>query len=352
LLTHEPTAGLHEVHGLILQRYDQMKGPAGYFGFPITDETVAGNGRYNRFQFLGSAITWHPTFGVHEVHGYIGDEFWSRQGGPTGKGFPISDEYPHGPTNRVSNFFGGDLHYAPSAPGAAPTIANVIGPPGIPSHGDWPATPEDLRIGYCMGQFVERYGMSVNGAAGLVGNLQKESSILPMIIEQSRPGSPMKGLNWHGVQTDFSADEIMLRRGSSKLPRGGPGSRGPRFPGIGLAQWTTEPRRGRLFRHQYQGVVLGRNILFSMDAQIDYVVSELSAGAARWRRVLTVLRDPAVAVEDACDKVARDYLVPGAMIIHDPSTGKDSLRPATDPSVQKELSDRRTRARRSRALYP
>lgn len=332
LLTHEATAGLHEVHGPILRRYDQINGPAGHFGFPTTDQTVAGNGHFNRFQFLGSAITWHPTFGVHEVHGFIGDEYWSRLGGPTGKGFPISDVYPRGPTDLVSNFFGGDLAYAPTAPGAAPTVTNLLGPPGIPTHGNWPGTPEDLRITYCMKQLIERYDLSHNGAAGLVGNLVKESQILPMMIEGSfrHPQTPMRGVNWQGVLADFSADDIMNRRGSPKLPNGGPGASGPRFPGIGLAQWTDPGRRAGLFRHSYHSVVWGSNILFSMDAQIDYLVTELSTG---FRSVLATVRNPKVTVDAASDKVLRDFERPG------------NMGPA-------EVADRRKSSQRAKALYP
>jgi hypothetical protein len=307
-----------------------MKGPAGHFGFPTTDQTVAGNGLFNRFELLGSAITWHPTYGVHEVHGFIGDEYWSRLGGPTGKGFPISDVYPRGSTDLVSNFFGGDLDYAPTAPGTAATVTNRIGPPGIPTHGDWPRTPEGLRITYCMKQLVERYDLSHNGAAGLVGNLFEESAILPMRIQNSSPLTPMRASNWHGVLTDFSADDIMNRTGNPKLPNGGPGASGPRPPGIGLAQWTEAGRRAGLFRHSYQHVVWGSNILFSMDAQVDYLVTELSRS---YRGVLTAVRDPKVTVEAASDKVLRDFESPGNM-------------------GAAEVAERRKSSRRAKALYP
>ena len=67
-----------------MERYfDRMGGPSSSFGFPTSDETAAGAGRFNRFEFQGSTICWHPEFGVHEVHGLIGEHYWSL-GGPAG----------------------------------------------------------------------------------------------------------------------------------------------------------------------------------------------------------------------------------------------------------------------------
>jgi hypothetical protein len=50
---------------------------------------------------------------------------------------------------------------------------------------------------------------------------------------------------------------------------------GPLLAGTGLAQWTSSSRRIGLFRHAFNGQVLGANILFDMDAQLDYLVREL-----------------------------------------------------------------------------
>jgi uncharacterized protein with LGFP repeats len=63
-----------------------MGGPASYLGYPTSDEVGAGVGRFSRFEFQGAAITWHPVFGVHEVHGLIGEHFHSALGDPVGPG--------------------------------------------------------------------------------------------------------------------------------------------------------------------------------------------------------------------------------------------------------------------------
>ena len=124
-------AGVHEIHGLIGDRYfNRMDGPTGYLAYPTSDETAAGSGGFNRFEFQGAAITWHPVFGVHEAHGLIGEYYWSVLGGPAGAwGFPVSDEYPDGAASRSSDFEGGTLTWS-----AANCVLEILAP--------WnPATP-------------------------------------------------------------------------------------------------------------------------------------------------------------------------------------------------------------------
>src|SRR4051812_2061586 len=59
VITAHPVAGIHEVHGSIMERYfNRMGGPASYVGYPTSDETAVGAGRYNTFEFQGSHICW------------------------------------------------------------------------------------------------------------------------------------------------------------------------------------------------------------------------------------------------------------------------------------------------------
>ena len=141
------------------------------------------------------------------------------------------------------------------------------------------------------------YGYPVNGAAGLVGNLQAESGVLPQRVEGSASDTPMRAPSFAGPAADFSADEIMSRSHSART--------GPRLPGIGLAQWTSPGRRTGLFAHTFRGVRLGPRILFDMDAQVDYLVTELrGAGHA----------GPAVTVDGASDEVVYSFEIPGALL--------------------------------------
>ncbi|MDQ0769734.1 uncharacterized protein with LGFP repeats/peptidoglycan/xylan/chitin deacetylase (PgdA/CDA1 family) [Pseudarthrobacter defluvii] len=84
--------GAHEVHGAIRGRYLELGGPAGFFGFPVTDETATPGavGQYN--DFARGTIYWSPATGAHEVHGAVRGRYLEL-GGPSGAlGFPATDE--------------------------------------------------------------------------------------------------------------------------------------------------------------------------------------------------------------------------------------------------------------------
>ncbi|MHA7180079.1 polysaccharide deacetylase family protein [Arthrobacter sp. MDB2-24] len=87
-----PGTGAHEVHGGIRGRYLALGGPAGFLGFPLTDETATPGaaGRYN--EFARGSVYWSPGTGAHEVHGGIRGRYLAL-GGPAGVlGFPRTDE--------------------------------------------------------------------------------------------------------------------------------------------------------------------------------------------------------------------------------------------------------------------
>ncbi|UUL75827.1 polysaccharide deacetylase family protein [Pseudarthrobacter sp. Fe7] len=110
-----PTTGAHEVHGSIGGHYLELGGPAGFLGFPRTDEnpTPGAPGRYNNF--AGATIYWSPTTGAHEVHGSIGGHYLEL-GGPAGfLGFPRTDENATpGAPGRYNNFAGATIYWSPA----------------------------------------------------------------------------------------------------------------------------------------------------------------------------------------------------------------------------------------------
>lgn len=197
----------------------------------------------------------------------------------------------------------------------------------------WETVSLDERRVYVMERLVAA-GYPENGAAGIVGNLEAESGIIPARIEGSRSATPMRATDLHGQVTDFTAQQVMDRDRAARL--------GPRLPGVGLAQWTSSRRREGLFTHSYNGTMLGSQILYDMDAQIDYLVRELRHS---YRRVDAVLRDPSVTVDDAADEVVYNYEVPGSVL----SDG--SKRPRSDARVQEIFRERRSKAHAALTVY-
>ena len=110
----------------------------------------------------------------------------------------------------------------------------------------------------------------------------------------------------------------------------------------------TLSRRVGLFKHSYGGRTLGTAILFNMDAQVDYLVSELRSNYAL---VDAVLRNPGTSLEGASDEVVYSFEIPAAVL------GPNRQRlPRSHPSVQQVLQRRRNRSRTAlqayRAAYP
>lgn len=89
-----------------------------------------------------------------------------------------------------------------------------------------------------------------------------------------------------------------------------------------------------MFRHAFNGRVLGADILFDMDAQLDYLVCELRSAYAA---VNAVVMRPSVTVDDASDEVVYRFEIPATVV----------RRPRTDPQVQQEFARRRIFSRRA-----
>ncbi|WP_394827275.1 peptidoglycan DD-metalloendopeptidase family protein [Pendulispora albinea] len=102
--------GAHEVHGLIRDKWRDLKWETGHLGYPITDEFTPpdGQGRFNVFE--GGSIYWTPWTGAHEVRGAIRDR-WRDEGWEAGRlGYPTSDEYDVG-GDRQSDFEHGSIQW-------------------------------------------------------------------------------------------------------------------------------------------------------------------------------------------------------------------------------------------------
>ncbi|MDQ3870337.1 MAG: phage tail tip lysozyme, partial [Chloroflexota bacterium] len=208
-----------------------------------------------------------------------------------------------------------------------------LGPAPVPPPRPGPATGLDARVLRVMELLVNQYGYPVNGAAGIVGNLIAESGVQPNRIEGSRPETPMRARDFAGNAVDFSPEQVMNRDPATR--------QGPRMPGIGIAQWTAPGRRAGLFRHAFQGQVLGPAILSSLEAQVDYLVTEL-----RRSPVNTVLTSPAVTAEAASDEVVYRFEVPGSVLDEN-----RRLRPRSDPGVQAVFEERRRFSQQALRTY-
>ena len=220
--------------------------------------------------------------------------------------------------------------------------------PQIPKSGmDWSKIPENDRFFYVTNTLINTYGYPVNGAAGLVGNLWAESKLIPSRIEGSKPDRPMTAFDVKKIKQRFTPEQVMNRIYKKQ---------GPSKPGVGLAQWTSGDRRAGLFQHKFQGQILGPSILYNMDAQIDYLVSELGS---KYKSVDKVLRKENVSLNDASDEVLYKFEIPKVMFKLDENkkdfvldvNGKKQKLPRSHPQVVEKFKVRRKFSRKAIQLY-
>jgi hypothetical protein len=213
-----------------------------------------------------------------------------------------------------------------SGPGSSPAPNPASGPP--------PAGLND-RVARVMELLVRSYGYPVNGAAGMVGNLIAESAVLPNRIEGSDEATPMRAPDFTGRVRDFTPDQVRDRSFRGRT--------GPRLPGIGIAQWTSPNRRSGLFRHVFWGRQLGSAVLWDLDAQVHYLVTELRGA---YRSVNATLMSPGVTVDQAADAVLLRFERPASVV----------GRPLADPAIQTVVGRRRAHAAKAlqihRATHP
>lgn len=103
----------HDICGLIRDKYAQLGWEKSPLGFPLSDETPAGQdgaGRYNMFP--GGVIYWSQDTGAHAVWGSIAG-VWQGNGAEKGHyGYPTSDEYDID-GGKAQDFQGGSITWHP-----------------------------------------------------------------------------------------------------------------------------------------------------------------------------------------------------------------------------------------------
>lgn len=103
--------GAKIVAGAIGGRYQQVGGPGGDLGLPVSNElaTPDGKGRYNSFQ--NGSVYWMPQTGAHMVKGPVLDK-WGSLGWEAGVlGYPTSDPRPmDGASGTVQDFQVGSIY--------------------------------------------------------------------------------------------------------------------------------------------------------------------------------------------------------------------------------------------------
>jgi hypothetical protein len=189
---------------------------------------------------------------------------------------------------------------------------------------DWSARTLPERQRYVLDRLVTVYGYPVNGAAGIVGNLTKESGVLPSRVQGSAAGSPLRSRGADGRLHDWTPREVM--------------DLAPAASGVGLAQWTFPTRRAGLFTH----TPAGPRILFDMDGQLDYLVQELRIS---FGTVEAVLQKPGVTVAEASDEFLYDFETPAAVVVN----GRQL--PRTHAAVRRAFAERRTLCQQALQAY-
>lgn len=107
-----PATGAAAIFGAIRTKWATLGWER--FGYPVTDEMVApdGRGRYNHFN-TGSSIYWSPQTGAHAVYGDIRAQ-WGKLGWEQSYlGYPISDEVDFADGGRANEFQNGGVYWWP-----------------------------------------------------------------------------------------------------------------------------------------------------------------------------------------------------------------------------------------------
>lgn len=174
-----------------------------------------------------------------------------------------------------------------------------------PARIDWGRVPMAQREAYAMSLLVEGYGFSREAAAGIVGNLRAEGRLVPNMVESGTDRNPMLAQAADGRRRQLSAQEAIVGRP---------------LQGVGIAQWTAGvnrrthredwSRRTRLWDYWPGGPPMSSmrhavENLFSMRAQIDYLVQEL--GQPEFARLSQTLARRGLTVEEASDEFLRRF---------------------------------------------
>ncbi len=118
IVSWHPELGAHAIWGSIGERWLQIGREQ--FGYPITDELPAadGRGRFNHLRTIQlegkpeASIYWSPETGAHELFGAIRAK-WCEMGFERSHlGYPVSPEHDHA-GGRIQRFQGGSLFWTP-----------------------------------------------------------------------------------------------------------------------------------------------------------------------------------------------------------------------------------------------
>jgi hypothetical protein len=202
---------------------------------------------------------------------------------------------------------------------------------------DWPSVSIEERQVYVMDLLVDQHGLTPEAAAGVVGNLEVESGIIPNRLERSTSSEPMSAPDIHGNKRHWSAEEIMNRI---------PGKTGPGFAGVGLAQWTADSRRKALFKHKLGDIGPGIAVLFDMDVQVDFLVKELDT---RKGSLGPKFRTKSTSVDEAAADFVYEFERPASVLKK--IDGVWHRRERDDPQVIATFKKRQEPAHRALAAF-
>lgn len=137
--------------------------------------------------------------------------------------------------------------------------------------------------------YLKAQGLNDFGAAGLMGNLQAESGLIPNNLQNSFENAPAKtgGVSYTDASYTAAVDKGTYANFA--------GDRA----GYGLAQWTYPTRKQALFNF----VKTMRRSIGDLEAQLGFLITEL---AGSFPRVLAVLKS-AASVREASDCVLLDF---------------------------------------------
>ena len=93
---------------------------------------------------------------------------------------------------------------------------------------------------------------------------------------------------------------------------------------------------------------MGANIHYTMDAQVDYLVTDLQT---RYRHVHNVLSRANVSLEEASDEVVYNYEIPSSILTPRGPDGRRHKLPRNHPAVISKFKERRSFSRNALRAY-
>ncbi len=233
-LYYSAATGVFSVRGAIRDRYNALGGPAGFLGFPVTDETTTpdGVGRYNHFA-NNASIYWTPATGAQSVQGAIRGR-WAALGWEAGPmGYPVTDETPTPDgVGRYNHFTGGggaSIYWTPAT--GAQSVHGAIrarwaalgweaGPMGFPTTDESPSADGVGRYNHFTGgNGASIYWSPATGAWSVHGAIRDRWASLgyetgslgyPVSNEYAVPGGRRSDFQRGSITYRFSDGALLL----------------------------------------------------------------------------------------------------------------------------------------------